>query len=609
MAIAPPLLQLEDISLTFGGKPLLGEISCAIHRGDRVALVGRNGCGKSTLLKIMAGITEPSGGEITSERNTTLRYLPQIPDLEDHPTLGAYVLSGLGPLDDSHQALQLLAGLGLDEASPPKNLSGGELRRAALAKTLAAKPDILLLDEPTNHLDLPTIEWLESELARNSAAMVIISHDRRFLENTTTKTFWIDRGQMLENNAGFDAFEDWRDKVLEEEERDLHKLKRKIVREEHWLTYGVSARRKRNMRRLGDLHSLRADYRNHERAQGSAKLEASDAATSGKLVIEAKGLNLSFGDFTPVAEFSLRVHRGDRIGLVGPNGAGKTTLIKLLTGELSPDSGTIRIGANLQRATLDQKRDGFDGDETLEHFLTDGRGQSLVVNGAEKHVRSYMQDFLFKPEQARTPMRELSGGERARLMLAKILAKPANFLVLDEPTNDLDMETLDLLQELVASFDGTVILVSHDRDFLDRTVGAVIAPDPNTPGKWITYAGGYSDMLAQRGSVDGLKRAERAAQKRDKTTSETPVKAKPSGKAKMSYKDKYALETLPAEIEQMETEIAQLSAELADPELFSKMPARFVEASKLLATKQADRDAKEERWLELEMLREEMESS
>lgn len=611
MAIAAPLMRLEDITLTFGGKPLLEAVSFSVHQGDRIALVGRNGSGKSTLLKIAAGLVEPSGGTVTAERGTTVRYLPQAPDLDGHADLHAYAAAGLGPLDDPHRADRLLAELGLDPARSPANLSGGEARRAALARTLAAAPDLLLLDEPTNHLDLPAIEWLEGELARSASAMVIISHDRRFLETLTRETVWLDRGTIRENAKGFAGFEEWRDRVLEEEERDLHKLKRKIVREEHWLTYGVTARRKRNQRRLSDLKSLRQRFRDHDKAPGAAKMEASDARASGKLVIEADTVSKTLGGKPLVRDFSLRIHRGDRIGLVGPNGAGKTTLINLLTGAVQPDAGHVRLGANLDIAVLDQRRAALDPDETLEHFLTDGRGQSLVVNGSQKHVASYMKDFLFKPEQARTPVRELSGGEKARLVLARLLARPANLLVLDEPTNDLDMETLDLLQELIAGFDGTVLLVSHDRDFLDRTVGAVIAPDPVQPGHWLTYAGGYSDMIAQR--------RERTAK-----TDASPAKAKPArtgespaqpdtksapARRKLSFKQKHALETLPGDMERLAEEIAGLETQMADPDFFARDPSGFSDAAKKLEAARSRHAAMEEEWLELELMREEIEGA
>ncbi len=494
--MAPPLLRLDQIKLTFGGTPLMEDASLSVSEGDRIALVGRNGSGKSTLLKIAAGMVEPTSGEVFKHPGATVRYLPQVPDMEGFANVRAYVEAGLGPTDDPHRVTYLLDHLGLTGEEKPDHLSGGEARRAALARVIAPQPDVLLLDEPTNHLDLTTIEWLESELRQIRSAIVLISHDRRFLENVSRATVWLDRGVTRRLEQGFAHFEEWRDKVLEEEERDLYKLGRQIAREEHWLRYGVTARRKRNMRRLGELHSMRAEFRNHRKAQGSAVLAASDAKESGKLVIEAKGLNKAYGERVLVKDFSIRVQRGDRIGLVGPNGAGKTTLLSLLTDKLAPDSGTLRLGVNLEMAELDQKRDSLNPDETLAHYLTDGRGENLIVNGEQRHVVSYMKDFLFQPEQARTLIRELSGGELARLMLARVLARPANLLILDEPTNDLDMETLDLLQELVSGFPGTVILVSHDRDFLDRTVTSVIAPEGD--GRWLEYAGGYADMMAQR---------------------------------------------------------------------------------------------------------------
>jgi ATP-binding cassette subfamily F protein uup len=609
MAISPPLLRAENLMLTFGGAPLFEDVSFSVHAGDRFALVGRNGSGKSTLLKIMAGIAEAMSGTVTSEKNVTVRYLPQEPDLSGYASVGAYARAELGPLDDPFRADFLLGALGLDPDRGPENLSGGEMRRAALARTLAPKPDILLLDEPTNHLDLPAIEWLEEELQGLRSAIILISHDRRFLERLTKKTLWLDRGTLRENNAGFAGFEDWRDRVYEEEEREHHKLGRKIVREEHWVTHGVSGRRKRNMRRLGELSDLRKAFGEHQKPEGTAKLEAADARDSGKLVIDARDISKRFGESVLVDGLSLRVHRGDRIGIVGPNGAGKTTLVKLLTGELAPDAGSVRHGTNLDMAVLDQRRARLDPNETLEHFLTDGRGQTLIVNGEQKHVVSYMKDFLFKPEQTRTPVRELSGGEKARLILARTLAQPANLLVLDEPTNDLDMETLDLLQELIAGFAGTVLLVSHDRDFLDRTVSAVIAPDSERAGegRWIAYAGGYSDMIAQRGSAP-RKNAKKPEAKAKTPIADTAPPPKP-GKAKLSYKQKYALETLPGEIESLAAEIGKLEAKLADPGFFAKNPEAFNKAAAELEAKRQSHTAKEEEWLVLEMLREELEAS
>ena len=605
MAIAPPLLRLENISLTFGGTPLISDASFSVHAGDRIALIGRNGSGKSTLLKIAAGIVDASNGDIASDRNATIRYLEQSPDISSYATIGDYIQSGLGPMDDPHRASYLAAELGLDEAREPKGLSGGEARRAALARVLAPQPDILLLDEPTNHLDLPVIEWLEDELKRSKSAIVLISHDRRFLENITRKTLWLDRGRLRENEQGFSKFEDWRDKLLEEEELELHKLGRKIVREEHWVTHGVSGRRKRNMRRLGELSELKAQFSNHQRAEGTAKLEASDVRTSGKLVIEANKISKSYSEKQLVRDFSLRVHRGDCIGFVGPNGAGKTTLIKMLIGALEPDSGSVKHGTNLDIAMLDQRRDALNPDETLEHFLTDGRGQNLIVNGQSRHVSSYMKDFLFKPEQSRTPVRELSGGEKARLILAKLLARSNNILVLDEPTNDLDMETLDLLQELIADFKGTVLLVSHDRDFLDKTVNATIAPDSAMLGNWIAYAGGYTDMRSQQAELVAPKNATKKEAKPDKPNTQ---KQKPANnKSKLSFKQKYALETLPGKMEEASKQIAALEVKMADADFFSKDPEGFSKAAKELSKVQHDHDAMEEEWLELELLKEELE--
>ncbi|TPI62854.1 ABC-F family ATP-binding cassette domain-containing protein [Mesorhizobium sp. B3-1-7] len=603
--MAPPLLNLDGIKLTFGGTPLLDGTALSASAGEKIALVGRNGSGKSTLLKIAAGMIEPQDGEVFRQPSATVRYLPQMPDMDGFADVRAYVEAGLGPADDPHRATYLMEHLGLTGEERPNDLSGGEARRAALARVMAPEPDILLLDEPTNHLDLSVIEWLEEELARTSSAVILISHDRRFLERVTRATVWLDRGQTRRLDKGFAHFEEWRDQVLEEEEREQHKLGRQIVREEHWLRYGVTARRKRNMRRLGELQTMRQRFRSHRGAEGTATMVASDAAESGKLVVEAKGIDKSFGELTVVKGFSTRIQRGDRVGLVGPNGAGKTTLLKMLTGELAPDAGTVRLGVNLEIATLDQKRESVDPAETLAHYLTDGRGENLVVNGEQRHVVSYMKDFLFKPEQARTPVRELSGGERARLLLARVLARPANLLVLDEPTNDLDMETLELLQELVAGFAGTVILVSHDRDFLDRTVTSVIAPDGN--GRWIEYAGGYSDMLAQRG---GSKLEDRKARSKAEA-SEAGSKAEqaaPKGPAKkLSFKQKFALDSLPKKIEAVTASISRLENNIADPSFYERDPASFQKTIAALDKERTTLAALEEEWLELEMLREEME--
>ncbi len=607
--MAPPILKLDDVFLSFGGTPLLAGAALQVEPGDKICLVGRNGSGKSTLLKIAAGLVEAQSGEVFRHPSSTVRYLEQAPDFTGFKTVQAYAEAGLGPGDDHYRVTYLLSHLGLTGEEDPQNLSGGEARRAALARVLAPEPDILLFDEPTNHLDLPTIEWLEGELQKSRSALVLISHDRRFLEKVSTATVWLDRGASRRLDRGFAHFEAWRDQVLEAEELEQHKLGKAIEREEHWLRYGVTARRKRNMRRLGELQTMRTQYRGHKGPQGTVQATVSDAQESGKLVIEAEKITKTFGDRPIVAPFSIRVHRGDCIGLVGPNGAGKTTLLKMLTGQLLPDSGTVKLGTNLEIATLDQKREDLNPEETLAHYLTDGRGENLLVNGEQRHVTGYMKEFLFQPEQARTPIRNLSGGERARLMLARIMSRPANLLILDEPTNDLDIETLDLLQEIVAGFPGTVILVSHDRDFLDRTVTSTIAPAvPDAPdGRWIEYAGGYSDMLAQRkGAIDERRKAEKAAE-RAKPQEAAASAETAKGKGKLSYKQKFALENLPKEMAKAEAEIAKREERMADPSLFSKDPTTF---NRLAAEMEKFRDSltkMEEEWLELEMLREELE--
>lgn len=607
--MAPPILKLDDITLTFGVTPLLNGANLQVEPGDRICLVGRNGSGKSTLMKIAAGLVEAQSGEVFRHPSSTIRYLEQAPDFSGYDTVQAYAEEGLGPGDDPYRVTYLLNHLGLTGQEDPKSLSGGEARRAALARVMAPEPDILMLDEPTNHLDLPTIEWLEDELQKSRSALVLISHDRRFLEKVSNSTVWLDRGTSRRLSRGFAHFEEWRDKVLEEEELEQHKLGKAIEREEHWMRYGVTARRKRNMRRVGELQAMRAQHRGHKGPQGSVQTTAVDTRESGKLVIEADSITKSYGDRTIVAPFSLRVHRGDCIGLVGPNGAGKTTLLKMLTGQLQPDSGTVKLGTNLDIATLDQKREELNPNDTLAHYLTDGRGENLLVNGELKHVTGYMKDFLFQPEQARTPIRNLSGGERARLMLARILARPTNLLILDEPTNDLDIETLDLLQEVVAGFVGTVILVSHDRDFLDRTVTSTIAPaNPDAPdGRWIEYAGGYSDMMSQRkGAAEEKRRAEKQ-EKAKSTSSSAASDDAPKAKGKLSFKQKFALENLPKEMEKAQIEIAKREEKMADPNLFTKDPTAFGKLADEMEKLRHKLVTMEEEWLELEMLREELE--
>jgi ABC transport system ATP-binding/permease protein len=595
----PPLLTLQDIALTFGVAPLLTGASLSVSAGDRLCLVGRNGSGKSTLLRIAAGFVQPDSGRRFAQPGATIRYLPQEPDFAGFATTQEYVEAGLAATApaDHHRASYLLKQLGLTGAEDPLTLSGGEARRAALARVLAPEPDILLLDEPTNHLDLPGIEWLEQELSGMRSGIVLISHDRRLLERISRATIWLDRGITRTLDQGFAHFEAWRDQVLEQEDTERHKLGRKIVMEEDWLRYGVTARRKRNQKRLSELHALRKRHKEQRGAVGKVKLEAAEADISGRLVIVAEGVSKSYGDRTVVRDFSTRFMRGDRVGIVGQNGAGKTTLLNMLTGKLPPDTGEVKLGTNLAEVELDQRRESLDPRQTLSAALTGGAGDTVTVGGQNRHVVSYMKDFLFGPEQANTPVGVLSGGERGRLTLARAFAKPSNLMVLDEPTNDLDLETLELLQERLADYAGTVLLVSHDRDFLDRVVTSVIATEGD--GRWIEYAGGYTDMLAQRGPV----RAASAVADRGRAPSAGP---KPGTARKMSFKDKHALETLPGRIASLEIEIARLTAVLADTDLYARQPAVFAQATTALDAAQSALTAAEEQWLELEMLREEL---
>lgn len=604
--MAPPLLTLQDIHLTFGGTPLLEGAELSISEGERLCLVGRNGSGKSTFLKIAAGDIESDAGERFIQPGTTVRYLPQVPDFAEHKNVRDYTVAGLGPGDDPYRVDYLLEQLGLTGAEDVGQISGGEARRAALARALAPEPDILLLDEPTNHLDLPAIEWLETELLSLRSAIVLISHDRRFLETLSRSTLWLDRGSTKLLNKGFAHFEMWRDEVLEQEELDQHKLDRKIVREEHWVRYGVTARRKRNMRRMRELQALRQKRREHRAAVGTVNMTATEGMQSGKLVVEAKAITKAFGDRTVVRDFSTLVQRGDRVGLVGPNGAGKTTLLNMLTGKLDPDQGTVRLGSNLQMMTLDQQRAGIRPDWTVKEVLTEGGGDTVEVNGQPRHVIGYMKDFLFQPEQARSPVSALSGGERGRLMLALALSKPSNFLVLDEPTNDLDLETLELLQELLTGYAGTFLIVSHDRDFLDRIATSVVVAEGQ--GRWQDYAGGYTDMVAQRGS--GV--SAQGIGKKESVRTPSPARAQEKGgkdtrKRKLSFKEKHALETLPEKMQALQANIEAAEAVMADPTLFADDPEKFQKTAAHLSELQGKLEACEEQWLELEMLREELE--
>ena len=604
MAQQPPLLRLSDIALSFGGTALLEGAELSVSAGDRVGLVGRNGSGKSTLLRIAAGLVEPDAGQRFVQPGVVVRYLPQEPDARQFATTLAYAEAGLGVTDDPHQARYLLEQLGLDGSEHPLQLSGGELRRAALARVLAPAPDILLLDEPTNHLDLPTIEWLEAQLMERRAALVLVSHDRRLLANLSHLTVWLDRGSTRRIDVGFAQFEAWRDEQLALEEIAQHKLDRRITREEAWMRYGVTARRKRNVRRMAELQRLRQARREYRRSIGKAAIGAPETPAAGALVIEANHIGKAYAGQCVVEQYSTRIRRGDRIGFVGANGSGKTTLVNLLTGVLAPDSGAVRLGSNIEMARLDQQRESLDPDWTLSEALTRGGGDSVTVNGRPRHVIGYMKDFLFTAEQARTPLRALSGGERGRLMLARALSKPSNLLVLDEPTNDLDIEMLDVLEEMLGSYVGTLLLISHDRDFLDRVVNAVVVPEGK--GRWVEYAGGFSDMLAQRGREPASRRSRAKVEPAAEPTT-APMARPKVPRRRLSFHEQHALQSLPDKIASLQAEVGELLRRLDDRGLYARDPAGFAQASTALAGKQSELEAAEEQWLELEIRREALE--
>ncbi|WP_261398483.1 ABC-F family ATP-binding cassette domain-containing protein [Leisingera daeponensis] len=593
-----PLLQMSGISLTFGGDPVFANLDLVVQPGDRVALVGRNGSGKSTLMKVMAGIVEADQGDIVVPPGKSVGYMEQDPKMEGFATLGDFAASELDP-GEMYKVERAGEGLKFDPARPVETASGGERRRAALAKLMAEAPDLMLLDEPTNHLDIEAITWLENELKATRAAFVLISHDRAFLRALTRATLWVDRGEVRRQEKGFEHFEAWRDKVWEDEDMQRHKLNRLIKSESRWAVEGISARRKRNMGRVRALQDLKAERAGQIKRQGTAEMALEAGPKSGRKVIEAEGLSKAFGGKEIVRDFSLKVQRGDRVAFVGPNGAGKTTLLKMLLGMEEPDAGAVQLGTNLEIALFDQTRDQLDGDSTLWENLTadpllgiSGKADQVMVRGQPKHVVGYLKEFLFDERQARAPVRSLSGGEKARLLLARLMARSSNLLVLDEPTNDLDVETLDLLQELLDNYDGTVLLVSHDRDFLDRVATTTIAMEGD--GKATAYAGGWSDYIAQRGPMEAAERPEKVK----------PAKPKPKQESQprdgLSFKEKHRLEALPGEIERLEAEIGKLQELMSDPELFTREPVKFKKATEALVERQEKLAAAEEEWLLLE---------
>ncbi len=595
-----PLLQMSDISLTFGGDPIFSDLSLVVQPADRVALVGRNGSGKSTLLKVMAGLVEADSGTRVAAPGVTVGYMEQDPSMVGCATLGDYAASGLDA-DEAYKVEMVAEGLKFDPSGDVNTASGGERRRAALAKLMAEAPALMLLDEPTNHLDIEAIAWLENELKNTRAGFVLISHDRAFLRALTKATLWIDRGQVRRAEQGFDRFEDWRDKIWEEEDQQRHKLNRKIKAEARWAVEGISARRKRNQGRVRALQDLRAERAAQIKRQGTAAMAFEGGSTSGKKVIEAFGLTKAYAGKQIVRGLDLTIQRGDRVAFVGPNGVGKTTLIKMLLGQVDPDAGSVKRGTNLDIAVFDQARAQLDPDMTLwDNLASDpilggsGKSDQIMVRGAPKHVVGYLKEFLFDDAQARAPVRSLSGGEKARLLLAKLMARESNLLVLDEPTNDLDIETLDLLQDILGEYPGTVLLVSHDRDFLDRTATTTIAMEGN--GQAVVYAGGWSDYRAQRGET--VAETGKAEVKRQGKKPDTAVT--PAAKSALSFTQKHRLEELPAEIDRITAEIEKLTTLLADPDLFTQNPVKFQKATDALIQRQATLDAAEEEWLRLE---------
>lgn len=595
-----PLLQLSDISLTFGGEPIFDNLSLVVQPGDRVALVGRNGSGKSTLMKVMAGLVEQDKGSCVIPPGVSVGYMEQEPDLSGFATLGDFACDGLDP-SEMYRVERAGEGLKFDPARLVETASGGERRRAALAKLMASDPELMLLDEPTNHLDIEAIGWLENELKSTRRAFVLISHDRRFLTELTRATLWIDRSVVRRQERGFADFEAWRDKTWEDEDMQRHKMDRKIKAEARWAVEGISARRTRNQGRVRALQELRKERSAMIRRQGTAAMDLSSGTTSGKKVIEVNGLNKAFGDNSIVKDFTFTVQRGDRVAFVGPNGVGKTTLIRMLIGEIEPDSGTVKIGTNLLPAVFDQTRSQLDPDMTLWESLTgdpdmrvSGKADQVLVRGQPKHVVGYLKEFLFDERQVRAPVRSLSGGEKARLLLAKIMARDSNLLVLDEPTNDLDIETLDLLQDLLGEYAGTVMLISHDRDFLDRVASTTIAMEGD--GKATVYAGGWSDYRAQRNRSQDEDSTDWTVKPKPKAVAQK-AKAKAKG---LSFTEKHRLEALPAEIARLEAEIGKLEELLADPALFTREPVKFRKATEALTARQEALAKSEEEWLVLE---------
>ena len=588
-AMAAPVLAYENLGLVQGAGWLFRGLDLFIGARDRLALIGRNGAGKTTLLKCLAGQIDTDEGRRTIQPGIKVVLLEQDPPVARFATLRDFALAG-PDAPAVHDVEAIADQIGLDLDRPAETASGGERRRAAIARALALDPDVLLLDEPTNHLDLAAIEWLEDWLSRYTGAFIVISHDRTFLTRLTRSSLWLDRGGLRRTEVGYGGFEAWTEKVYEEEARAAEKLDAKLKLELHWLQRGVTARRRRNQGRLAKLHEMRAARARMLGPAGTARLSLENDEVKTKMVIDAEGVSKSYGDRIIIRDFSLRIQRGDRIGVVGANGTGKTTLLKLLTGEIEPDEGTILRAKTLSGVMIDQQRKLLDPDKRVRDVLAEG-GDWIEVHGHKKHVQGYLKEFLFDPGLVDTKVGTLSGGERSRLLLAREFARRSNLLVLDEPTNDLDLETLDLLQEVIADYDGTVLIVSHDRDFLDRTVTITLGLDGS--GKVDIVAGGYEDWERKRRphvhspKIPAPKPAASAA-----ASSQKP-------KTRLSYKDQRDYDLLPKRIDELEAEIARDEDILSDPDLYSRDPARFAQLTAAIEKARAERDRAEQRWLEL----------
>ncbi|BEV00744.1 ABC-F family ATP-binding cassette domain-containing protein [Novosphingobium olei] len=595
---AAPILSWEGLGLNQGTSWLFRDIDIHIGPRDRLALIGRNGAGKSTLLKLIGGQIEGDKGKRSIQPGVKVVTLEQDPFFTGFDTLMDFALAG-SDAPERHEVEAIAGQLGIDMSRKAQSASGGERRRAALARALAQDPDLLLLDEPTNHLDLAAIDWLEDWLQRYKGAFVVISHDRTFLERLTRATLWLDRGSLRRKEIGFGGYEAWMEQVYAEEARAADKLDAKLKIEAHWLERGVTARRKRNMGRLEKLYEMRATRAAMLNPQGTAKLAlGTDDEAKSKAVIVAENVSKKFGakghERTIIKDFTLRITRKDRIGVVGANGAGKTTLLKLLTGELAPDTGTVTLAKTLSGVMIDQQRSLMAPDKRVRDVLAEG-SDWIDVRGTRKHIQGYLKEFLFDPGLVEARVGTLSGGERSRLLLAREFARLSNLLVLDEPTNDLDLETLDLLQEVIADYEGTVLIVSHDRDFLDRTVTITLGLDGS--GKVDIVAGGYADWEKIRKSREAGKPVARNGGGASEAAAPPPPP--PAKKGKLSYKDQRDYELLPTRIEELDAAIARGEAQLADPDLYAKDPKKFDALMAALEKVRADKDAAEERWLEL----------